>query len=141
MEVGQGQVQLHREGMWVQKAFDGVMIGSATELAVDNADHLAVMQRRITLAQGKEIGLDRDGPSLAGPARIVPALIPQAEHPLFHKAPGLRPHGGAFQSEFLGALGDPLGEQDNWPNDFILVLKRIREVDLEWVEILGCGHG
>ena len=139
VKEGHWQRELHREGMIVQIAFDRVVIGRVAVLALENADDLPIVERRLELLEVEQIGRDDFGEVvLRGVGRGAP--VHQAEHTLFEEATGFLPDGGAIQVICMTTCNYRLVDEHDRANDLVVVLNRIGKAQRQLGEILRLGN-
>src|SRR5919206_2463311 len=89
VERGPLKRQLHRDGVLLQKVFDGVVVGLIAKLARDNPDDLTVIDRGIELLEIQNVGGERLGKLLWLATGFGGALIEETEHAVLEEPPGL----------------------------------------------------
>jgi len=149
--MNQLQFQLHGNRVALQKPLYLMMVGLEAKFCPDDTDDLAIMDGRIQVLEIQDVA--GDGFRIADLFGIGRggALVHQAQHAFRDELPGLFAHRCARHFCFVATVGHRLREQDNRPDDFIIVLDWICEAQLElgkgfigihWSLLLGtCVEG
>lgn len=136
----QVEFELHRDGMALEKVFDGMVIGLVAEFALHNALDFAPMDGRIELFQVQHVGGYGVGIHVSLAPGLLGSLIAQSQHAVDDKVAGFVADGGAVDAGLTTAFGGCFGKQHNGPDGFVIVLDGIDELALELMKIFLSRH-
>jgi hypothetical protein len=137
---GHGQLELHGERVALEKAFHGMMIGLIPKFSGEDTDDFAGMDRGIELFDREHVGGDRVGIDMALPPCVPRALIDETQHALHEEPTDFVAHHRPFDSCLATAFRNGFRKEDYGPNDFIIVLNVVNELELILHKILCRRH-
>jgi hypothetical protein len=116
------------------------MVGLVAKFALHNARDFAQVDGGIQLLQIDDVPGDGVGIRMPlAPRRLCPP-ISEPQHPFEDKAPGFVTHHGALHPGLTTALRRRFSEEDNRPDDLVIVLDRINKLSPNVLELFLRRH-
>src|SRR5438552_184580 len=117
-----------------------MMVGLVAKFALYNARNFAQVDGGIQLFQIDDVPGDGVGIRMPlAPRRLCPP-IGEPQHPFEDKAPGFVAYHGALHPSLTTALRRRFGEQDDRPDDLVIVLDRIDKLLPNVLELFLSRH-
>ena len=135
-----GQVQLERHRIAFEKAFHGMVIGLVAKFPRDNPHNFAGVNRRVELLHIQHIPRHGIGIAMALASGPSWTLIHETQHALHHKPTGFVSHDGALDPRLTTAFRNGFGPEDDRPNDFVIMLNVVNELQLILRKVLRSRH-
>jgi hypothetical protein len=140
VKVSEFKLELHGNGVLLEKLLDGDMIGFVAKFAFNDLYYLTVVDRGIQLLEGEDFSGDRFRICMRFPTGFARPLVRQSKHAVLDEALGFFPDPCPLNPGLTAAFRDCFREQHNGPDHLILVLNWVREFEPELSKFLRWGH-